>query len=169
MEETPSITPERQALLLALSQQAAAWWRDQVAGPGYLSKFRNGDTSQAGETAQVMASLTALQSLSPAAEQFDSFEQALAARVLAFMQRDPFPTRPYEGTARYLALNVDYAPEGELRKAAEEARITSGFPWKTIMWVNWDARPECCYVEVRAGYGQLTQRLPAVGETPPAA
>jgi len=169
MEETPSITPERQALLLALSQQAAAWWRDQVAGPGYLSKFRNGDTSPAGETAQVMASLTALQSPLPAAEQFDRFEQALVARVLAFMQRDPFPTRPYEGAARYLVLSVDYAPEGELRKAAEEARITSGFPWKTTMWVNWDARPECCYVEVRAGYGRPTERLPAVAGAEPQA
>ncbi|MGI4759886.1 MAG: hypothetical protein ACRYF0_04215 [Janthinobacterium lividum] len=168
MSNIPEITPERQALLLGLAQQAAAWWRDQVAGPGYLSKFRNGDTSQAGETAQLLASMAALQSPQPAAEAFDRFEQALTARVLAFLQRDPSPSRSYEGVARYLVLSVDYAPEGELRKAAEDARLTSGFPWKTTMWVNWDARPECCHVEVRAGYGAPTQRLPAPAPQAPA-
>jgi hypothetical protein len=169
MPENPTadpIAPERQVLLQGLARQAAAWWRDQIAGPGYLSKFNNGDTSQAGELARVMASTAALKSPQPVASQFDRFEHALSERVLAFLQRDPSPSRPsYEGPARYLALSVDYAPEGELRKAAEEAQV-SGFPWKTTMWVNWDADAAKCYIEVRCGYGAPTQRLPAVGEAP---
>lgn len=168
MSDTPEITPERQALLQGLASQAAAWWRDQLAGPGYLSKFRNGDTSQVGELAQIMASMAALQSPQPPASQFDRFEHALSERVLAFLQRDPSPSRPdYEGAARYLALSVDYGPEGELRKAAEEARV-SGFPWKTTMWVNWDADAAKCGIEVRCGYGAPTQRLPTPGEDLPA-
>ena len=160
------IAPERQALLQALSQQAAAWWRDQVAGPGYLSKFRNGDTSLAGETAQVMASLAALRSPQPAADQFDRFEQELHRALWERMQGDPCPTRPYEGPARYVVLSVDYGPEGELGRVARSVGV-AGFPWKTTMWVNWDARPECCYIEVRAGYGTPTQRLPAVAGAEP--
>lgn len=169
MPENPTaapIAPERQALLQGLASQAAAWWRDQIAGPGYLNKFNNGDTSRDGEFARVLASMVALKSPQPAESEFDRFERALSERVLAFLQRDPSPSRPnYEGAARYMVLSVDYAPEGELRKAAEEVRV-SGFPWKTTMWVNWDADAAKCYLEVRCGYGAPTQRLPALGEMP---
>jgi hypothetical protein len=190
MPENPTaapITPERQVLLQGLASQAAAWWRNQIAGLGYLSKFDNGDRSPAGETAQVMASLAALRSPQPSADKFDHFEQLLTERLLARLLRNPEPAprdlshlqgnmpgftaaeledmraRAAASSAEYLPLGVDYGPEGLLREVAEAAGV-SGFPWKTTMWVCWDTRPECCYVEVRPGYGRPTQRLPAVGE-----
>jgi hypothetical protein len=176
MENTPPITPERQKLLQGLARQAAVWWRRQLADPGYLGKFQNGDTSRAGETAQIMASLAALRSPGPANEALDRFEQLLAEAVLNWMLKSPSPApgalseearcmctaeqlaaiaqRP----ARYLLLSVDYGPEGLLRQVAEEARV-SGFPVKTTMWVSWDADPARCHVEVRHGYGAAAQRL----------
>jgi hypothetical protein len=167
MSENPIIL-ERQTLLRGLAQQAAAWWRDQVAAPGYLSKFHNGDTSHIGEIARVMASTVALKSPGPTADRLDHFEQQLVTNILARLQQDPSPVRPdYEGPARYYALSVDYAPEGELREAASAAGV-AGFPWKTTMWVNWDADPAKCYLEVRCGYGAPTQRLPMLREDTPA-
>lgn len=185
MEETPSITPECQALLLALAQQAAAYWRKRLEGHGYLSDFDNGDTSRAGETAQIMASMGALRTPRPEAGRFERFEQLLTEALLERMLRNPVPpardlshlqddrpgfthaemeewrAKAAASATEDIVLDVDYGPSGLLRKVAEEARV-SGFPWKTTMWVCWDARPECCYVEVRAGYGRPTQRLPAV-------
>jgi hypothetical protein len=175
---TASVTPERQTLLVALAQQAAAWWRTTIAAPGYLSKFDNGDRSSAGETAQVMASLAALRSPQPSADKFDHFEQLLtealpAPRDLSHLQGNmpgftaaelaDIRARAAASPAEDVVLSVDYGPEGLLRQVAESAGV-GGFPWKTTMWVCWDTRPECCYVEVRAGYGRDTQRLPAVGQ-----
>jgi len=192
MPENPTadpITLERQALLQGLAQQAAAWWRNTIAGPGYLSKFDNGDRSRAGETAQVMASLAALRSPQPSADKFDHFEQLLTEALLTRLLGNPEPAprdlshlqgnmpdftaaelediraRAAASAAASVVLSVDYGPEGLLRQVAESVGV-GGFPWKTTMWVCWDTRPECCYVEVRAGYGRATQRLPAVGEAP---
>jgi hypothetical protein len=153
-------TPEHLALLQALAQQAATWWRQQLAGPGYAGKFNNGDTSRAGETAQIMASLVALQQAEPKPDALGRFEQLLLAAIWERMERDPTPSEPeYKSAARYLVLSVDYGPEGELRKAAQEAGISTGFPWKTTMWVNWDADQAKCFTEVRYGYGTPVQRL----------
>lgn len=187
MADTTHIAPERQALLLALAQQAAAYWRQRLEGHGYLNDFDNGDTSRAGETAQIMASMAALRTPRPEAGRFERFEQLLTEALLERMLRNPVPPAPdlshLQGTTpgfthaemeewrakaaasatEDLVLDVDYGPSGLLHQVAEEAQV-SGFPWKTTMWVCWDARPECCYVEVRAGYGRPTQRLPAVGE-----
>jgi hypothetical protein len=183
----PAVSPEHLALLQGLAQQAAAWWRQQLEGPGYLSKFDNGDRSQAGETAQIMASMAALRSPQPSADKFDRFEQLLTEALLTRLLREPLPpardlshlqgkrygftsaemadmrARAAASPANDIALSVDYGPEGLLREIGQAAGV-SGFPWKTTMWVCWDARPECCYVEVRAGYGRPTQRLPAVGK-----
>lgn len=192
MEASPSpITPERQALLRALASQAAGWWRQTIEGPGYLSKFDNGDRSQAGEMAQLLASMAALRSPQPSADKFDYFEQLLTEAVLARLLHRPMPAprdlshldgerpgftaaeleelraRAAASPAEDVVLSVDYGPEGLLREAAATAGV-GGFPWKTTMWVCWDARPACCYVEVRAGYGRETQRLPAVGQPAPA-
>jgi len=180
-------TPEHLALLQGLAQQAAAWWRKRLEGHGYLSDFDNGDRSPAGEMTQLLASLAALSTPKPGAAKFARFEQLLTEAVLARMLREPLPPANdlthLQGTwsgfteaemaqtraetaasaAEHVVLGVDYGPEGLLREVAEAAGV-SGFPWKTTMWVCWDARPECCYVEVRAGYGRPTQRLPAVGQ-----
>ncbi|MGI4866135.1 MAG: hypothetical protein ACRYFZ_19580 [Janthinobacterium lividum] len=192
MADTAPITPERQALLEALSQQAASWWRRKVEGPGYLSKFDNGDRSQAGEMAQLLASMAALSSPQPSADKFERFEQLLTEALLERMLRDPMPPardlshlqgdRPgfthaemeemraqaAASATEDVVLDVDYGPTGVLREVAQEASV-SGFPWKTTMWVCWDARPECCYVEVRAGYGRATERLPPVAGAQPQA
>jgi hypothetical protein len=194
MPENPtaaSITPERQALLQGLASQAAAWWRKRLEGHGYLSDFDNGDHSRAGETAQIMVSMAALRTPRPEPSRFEHFEQLLTEALLTRLLRNPEPAprdlthlqgerpgftteemedmraRAAASAAESVALSVDYGPEGMLREAAETARV-SGFPWKTTMWVCWDSRPECCYVEVRAGYGRPTQRLPAVGQEAPA-
>ena len=160
MADTPAMTPEREALLQGLAQQAAAWWRNQVASPGHLSHFNNGDTSRAGEMAQIMASMAALQAPGPTSNRLDQFERELALALWEQMRQDPSPSRPsYSGPARDLTLSVDYAPEGPLRLAATSAGV-SGFPWKTVMWVSWDADPAKCYSYVRCGYGAPTQRLP---------
>ena len=166
MSDLPLIALERQQLLASLAAQAAAWWRTTIAAPGYLSKFDNGDRSEAGELAQVLASFGALKSPQPAVEAFDRFELLLTEAVLARLLLDPSPRRPeYTGPARYCVLSVDYGPEGLLAQAAQQADV-AGFPWKTTMWVNWDADPAKCYLEVRAGYGRPTQRLPEVAPAP---
>lgn len=159
MADTPVLSPERDALLRALAAQAAAWWRHKLEGHGYLSDFDNGDRSPAGETMQVMASLAALRAPRPESSRFERFEQLLTANVLEHLLRHPAPERPTSYT-----LDVDYGPSYQLGSIAHEAGV-SGFPWKTTMWVCWGPAPEQCYVEVKCGYGQPTQRLP----TPPAA
>ncbi|MGI4762521.1 MAG: hypothetical protein ACRYF0_17550 [Janthinobacterium lividum] len=154
------VTPEHLASLQALAKQAAAWWRNQLEDPGYAGKFNNGDRSQAGEMAQIMASMAALQSPSPKSPALDLFEQLLTDALWSRMERDPIPSEPEcASPANDIVLSVDYGPEGELRKAASSASV-SGFPWKTTMWVNWDADPAKCYIEVRRGYGAENQRLP---------
>jgi hypothetical protein len=154
--------PEHLALLHALAKQAATWWRNQLEDPGYASKFNNGDRSRAGETAQIMASMAALQGPQPASPALDHFEQLLTEALWSRMQRDPGLGRPEaKGAACRHVLSVDYAPEYELRKAAETARV-SGFPWKTTMWVRWDADPAECYIEVSKGYGAELKRLPTL-------
>jgi hypothetical protein len=187
MSTTLPVTPERRALLHALAQQAAAYWRKRLEGHGYLSDFDNGDTSRAGETAQIMASMAALRTPRPEAGRVERFEQLLTEALLERMLRNSVPpardlshlqdttpgftdaemeeirARAAASATEDIVLDVDYGPSELLRQVAEEAQV-SGFPWKTTMWVCWDARPECCYVEVRAGYGRATQRLPAVGE-----
>jgi hypothetical protein len=192
MSSTLTVTPERWALLHALATQAAAYWRKRLEGHGYLSDFDNGYTSRAGETAQIMASMAALRSPQPSADKVERFEQLLTEALLERMLRNPVPPARdlshLQGTppgfthaemeetraqaaasaAEDIVLGVDYGPEGLLREVAQTAQV-SGFPWKTTMWVCWDVRPECCYVEVRAGYGRATQRLPAVGGEQPQA
>ena len=166
MPENPiaaPIAPERQALLQGLAQQAAGWWRKRLEGHGYLSDFDNGDRSPAGELAQVMASMAALRTPRPEPNRFEYFEQLLQELVFTRLWREPVPVRPYS-----LVLRVDYGPEDVLREVAQEACVT-GFPWKTTMWVCWAADPANCYVEVRAGYGRETQRLPAPQTLTPAA
>jgi len=160
MSDTPKITPERQALLLGLAQQAASWWRKKIEGPGYLSKFDNGDTSRDGEFGRVLASLATLKTPQPASEQFDRFEQVLTEAIHTRLLREPKPAEPDD-----LVLDVDYGPNRLLGEAAREAGV-GGFPWKTTMWVCWAADPMECYVEVRAGYGRPTERLPTVGDAP---
>jgi hypothetical protein len=165
MPENPTadpIAPERQALLQGLASQAAAWWRKRLEGHGYLSDFDNGDRSQAGETAQIMASMAALRTPRPEPSRLEHFEQLLQELVFTRLWREPVPAKPYS-----LVLRVDYGPEDVLREVAQEAGVT-GFPWKTTMWVCWATDPANCYVEVRAGYGRDTQRLPAVGQESPA-
>lgn len=181
----PTVTPERRALLHALATQAAAYWRKRLEGHGYLSDFDNGDTSRAGETAQVMASMAALRTPRPEADKMERFEQLLTEALLERMLRNPVPpardlshlqgttpgfthaemeeirARAAASATEDLTLDVDYSPSGLLRQVAEEAQV-SGFPWKTTLWVCWDARPECCYLEVREGYGRASRRLPAV-------
>jgi hypothetical protein len=157
-----SVTPEHQALLLALAQQAAAWWRHKVAGPGYLSKFDNGDRSRAGEMVQVMAAMRDAKVPSPDVSVFDRFEQLLSAHILRKMLANPLPERPES-----LTFRVDYGPEYELAEIAREAGV-SGFPFKTTMYLRWAADPAECYVEVKAGYGRAYERLPAVEQEPPA-
>ena len=166
-ETTPAVpaSPEHLALLQRLAQQAAAWWRAQLASPGYADKFNNGDTSRAGETAQIMASMAALKGPSPASDALDRFEQLLFQALWQRMEQDPSPHKPeYKGSARYTVLSVDYGPEGELAKAARATGV-SGFPWKTTMWVNWDADPAKCYTEVSCGYNAPIQRLPVHATT----
>lgn len=169
MPENPtaaSITPERQALLQGLAQQAAGWWRKRLEGHGYLNDFDNGDRSQAGETAQIIASMAALRTPRPEPSWFEHFEQLLQELVFTRLWREPVPPNPNS-----LMLRVDYGPEGVLGEVAQEVGVTS-FPWKTTMWVCWAADPTECYVEVRCGYGYgaPTQRLPVAGQpaSPPA-
>ena len=183
MSETPAVTTERQALLTSLAQQAAAWWRLQLEDPGYASKFDNGDRSETGELTQILASMAALSSRGPAPASIERFRQVLADKVLAWLLVYPMPvveksdhdwmSTPEQLAARAarpardLILSTDYGPEGLVREAAEEARV-SGFPWKTTMWVSWDADPAKCYIEVRKGYNRPTQRLPPLPEVTPA-
>lgn len=185
MADTTPIAPERYALLLALATQAAAYWRKRLEGHGYLSDFDNGDTSRAGETAQIMASMAALRTPRLATAKVERFEQLLTEALLERMLRNPVPpardlshlrgdrpgfthaemeawrAKAAASATEDLTLDVDYAPAGLLREIAEQAQV-SGFPWKTTLWVCWDARPECCYLEVREGYGRASRRLPAV-------
>jgi hypothetical protein len=147
-------TPAHLALLQAIAQQAARWWRQQLADPGYLGKFNNGDTSRNGELTQIMASMVALSSPGPDTSALDQFEQLLTAALWQRLERNPSPKKQED-----IVLGTDYAPEGLLREIGAAAQV-SGFPWKTTMWVCWAAEAAECYVEVRHGYGAPARRLP---------
>jgi len=154
-----------------LAKQGAAWWRQQLEQP----EFDNGDRSHTGVMGRGLAAMLAKQDAATA-EQLDVFEQELSKIILGWLLEDPCPkelstTRPYycdteeewqqilASPRRKQCLGTDYGPDGYFIPALEASGVSPNiFPWKTLMWVNWDDRPECCYIEVRAG--RQTQRLP---------
>lgn len=113
---------------------AKKWWADKLRNVN-LGNFDNGDNSSAGGLAMLLAGMLALDT-QPSNESIDLFEEQLAETIKEHVES--------HGS---LTLSVDYGPDYILGSTAERAGVsTSGFPWKTTMWVRTDR------VEVSAGY-----------------
>lgn len=111
---------------------AAKWWADKLrnVGPG---NFNNGDQSSEGGIAMMLATMLAIET-SPNSDAIDLFEQKLAEEI---KERNSFG-----GT---LILDVDYGPDMILGNIAKETGVsTTGFPWKTTMWITDEEVAVCC-------------------------
>lgn len=117
---------------------AVKWWSDAIAN----IKFDNGDDTQQGVMASMMAKLA------------NGATPAQSERGILFAKH--LRTLLERGINGW-CLSVDYHPEGELADAAELAGIETGnltsWPWKTVMWFERGG------VQVRAGYGAAVQTL----------
>lgn len=117
---------------------AAGWWADVVANP----KFDNGDDSQSGGIAMVMA-MMGKKEIEPVT--IEKFREVLSRAIEAKINKNP----DYKGV-----IGCDYGPDGTLRAAAEEAGMPdNNFPWKTTMWFDQN------HVSVSYGYRGKTQFL----------
>ena len=112
---------------------AAEWWANAI----YRPKFDNGDKSQTGDIATMLA--TMLNAKAPVTKEgAEAFKLALTELLMEEM----------EG-CNYYSINVDYHPDPILFEAARIAKLpnTNCFPWKTQMHVEKNK------VTVSAGYG----------------
>lgn len=114
---------------------AAKWWAEKVVNAG-PANFNNGDESQAGGIAMILASIFAMEN-APNKEAIEAFDKELAKVIKNKVEE--------KGS---LMLDCDYAPDAILSSVATQTGVNpSGFPWKTTM----DIRPD--KVEVSFGYG----------------
>lgn len=116
---------------------AVEWWSKAIEHP----KFDNGDTSQQGGIASMLAIL-AHGGTPVTSEKGKMFSEALRSSLM-------------HGLDGY-CLSVDYHPEGQLADAAEVAGISTdlvSWPWKTVMWFERDG------VQVKQGYGAPVEVL----------
>ena len=112
-------------------ETAVNWWADAIKRP----KFDNGDNSDAGGMAMMLATLA---HKAPSAEQIETFKKALADEMASNERIEKF------------GLNSDYGPDGNLAEAMQQAGINpdiSSVPWKTNMHFS-DGE-----VTVSCGYG----------------
>ena len=120
---------------------AAKWWADTLrnVGPG---NFNNGDDSQAGGMAMIMATMLAMDK-SPDGGVLDRFEKVLAENIQKRVEEDGC-----------LSLNCDYAPCAFLANIARETGVdVSCFPWKTSMQIS------PLKVTVSCGYGAAWDKI----------
>ena len=120
---------------------ASKWWADKLrsVSPG---NFNNGDSSSIGGMAMILATILAEDS-KPSNEAIDLFEEKLAATIKKDVEK--------RGS---MTLSVDYNPDWVLSGIAQEAGVsTSGFPWKTTMWIEGEK------VSVSAGYGAPIENI----------
>lgn len=98
--------------------KAVNWWSNIIQNP----KFDNGDTSTAGATGFMLATL-ARDQCKPTEAQINDFKKHLK-NILENAEELP-----------YRGLFCDYHPEAPLSEAAEKSGISEmNFPWKTRMW-----------------------------------
>src|SRR5687768_15110748 len=104
---------------------AAAWWAEAIGAP----KFDNGDTSETGGIAMMLAYMVA--GTGPDADTTSKFAAYLAEDI---------ERQLHAGIGTLWArvtIGVDYGPDRILSDAAEKAGVRGGrFPWKTMMWVT---------------------------------
>lgn len=111
---------------------AARWWADQL---------RRGTKQDNGDGQGFVNILAVMKGHGAPLDKCDLFEAALL-RLLD--ERNPD------------ILSTDYAPEGILAKAAQEAGVSDScgpFPMKTVMWI------EKNQVQLKHGYGAAIQKL----------
>ena len=127
-----------------LAKKAADWWCGQVEGH---TKFDNGDQSQQGGVAMIMATMLAShekQKLS------DDSVKIFHEKIMEYVQEKL--TENPEYTVR---LSSDYSPDHELSQLCSAASIPGTLmPWKTRMWISMKDG-----VRVSCGYGAETQTL----------
>lgn len=108
-----------------IAKIAATWWADKVAKP----KFDNGDNSDNGGMAQLLA---ALGTKPVGIEAREKFISELKSKIEKRIYWEP----KYERVPR-MVLSVDYGPDKDLYEAAEAAGVNKmNFPWKTTMWID---------------------------------
>ncbi len=104
------------------AEAAALWWCEVVAHP----RFDNGDQSEAGGLAMMMAMLTHSRRPRPSQEMLDRFREALQETLEMYC-------RQHGG----VTLGVDYHPSDILSECADRAGLDEvSWPWKTIMEVT---------------------------------
>lgn len=114
---------------------AVEWWAKALRNP----KFDNGDDSNAGGMAMVLALMA--RGNGPSAGQIETFKSALAVEL-------------EKAKNDYYSVNTDYGPGYVLGLAADKAGISgSAFPWKTMMYFQNGG------VQVACGYGAKAVEL----------
>ena len=130
---------DRQQMITA----ATNWWREQLSG---VPKLDNGDQSPTGGITWALAMLAAKPT--PA----DTVERYIAAMTAWLTERPE--------SHRRTVLDVDYGPGYELDQIAKRGDMSLlglNFPWKTVMWLDWEAGT----VTVKHGYRAELQSLTA--------
>ncbi len=122
-------------------QAIAKWWAEQLGAP----TFDNGDKSEAGDMASILATMISVQAGGVTEAQSAKFVELLSERVDESLRKQSEYGNDY---TRRVTLGTDYGPEYALADAAREAGIpASRFPWKTMTRATLD------HVVVSPGYG----------------
>lgn len=126
-----------QAKEAQMANAAASWWRKAIERPKFDAL---GNTQR--DAHMEMASMMAMLLVKPTTDvALDAFEANLAHTI--------YNERPRN-------LGVDYHPDIELERCATAQGMDgSRFPWKTMMWFNWQEGT----VKVRHGYGAEVQQI----------
>ena len=120
---------------------AAKWWADRLRNVG-PANFNNGDQTERGGMAMMMATLLGMDKQAPKGN-IDQFEEQLAQAIEENVEKNGD-----------LTISCDYQPCCFLADIADECGVdTFNFPWKTVMWVEKDK------VTVRFGYGAAPQTI----------
>ena len=140
---TPTIFPEVAA--------AAKWWADQLR---HKPVHDNGDVM-----GSMLATLAAANLAPISDEQIAAFESALASHLQAACEKHWHSDDPIRGGV-YRTTATDYAPEGVLVDALQDAGIADGdlrLPIKTVVWIDPGK------VDVACGYGAKPVRIYPAG------
>ena len=119
------------------AEVAASWWSEKIARP----KFDAGADNPGLAMAEIIATVNAA-----TIEESNqcNFKDILKEKILNRL-----------GKVNQVYLGSDYAPEGILALAMDEANIPLGnCPWKTSMWIEIDGT-----VSVSYGYGRPVVEL----------
>jgi hypothetical protein len=108
-----------------ISQIASKWWADKIIN----TKFDNGDNSENGGFAMMLAKLNTKDISIESKEKF--------AKELDEVIEEKINHNIENGYESDIILDVDYGPCKTLADIAEKLQISNAnFPWKTTMWIS---------------------------------